>query len=385
MKTAVLAVRAIVGILFIISGFVKANDPIGLGYKMQEFFEVWKTSLSTSGFFANDALISLLNSMHAYTTALAVIMITLEILAGVALLIGWRKRFVIILLLILILFFTFLTAYAYGSGKFKNCGCFGDCIPITPLTSLVKDLLLLALIFFLLFTQRYIQPAFSNRANGLIMFLALVISLALQWYVLNYLPIADCLPFKERNSIQEQMKPPKGSRPDSIAMIFIYEKDGKKQEFTMEDVMAGKTNGLKYISREDKVLRKGNNTPPISGFVLKGITGTDSTEAILQHPHAILIFAEHFNNSAQWIHDLAEMRKAAASKEVPIFFATTAVDKVRAMLQRHQMTDIPVFSMDFTIVKTVARTNPTVLRLNQGVIIDKYGYREFDKITAKLK
>ena len=383
MKTAVQAVKVFVGLLFIVSGLVKANDPLGLSYKMQEFFEVWRTSLAGSGFFAKNGLISLLDAMHSYTLALAIIMITLEILAGVALLIGWRKRFVLTLLLILILFFTFLTAYAYGSGKFKNCGCFGDCIPITPLTSLIKDLVLLAMILFLLFTQRYIQPAFGNRLSGLILFLSLVATLALQWYVLNYLPIADCLPFKKNNNISEQMKPPKGSRPDSIAMVFIYEKDGKKHEFSINNLPTDTS--YKYVDREDKVIRKGNATPPISGFVLTGITGTDSTEAILQHPHAILIFAEHFNNSAQWVYDLAELKRAAAAKEIPIFFATTTVDKVRQMLLRHQMPDIPVFSMDFTIVKTVARTNPTVLRLNQGVIVDKYGYREFDKLTAKLK
>lgn len=366
------------------SGLVKANDPIGLSYKMREFFEVWKTSLGTSGFFAKDGLISLLESMHDYTLGLAITMITLEILAGVALLIGWRRKFVLTLLLLLILFFTFLTAYAYGSGKFKNCGCFGDCIPITPLTSLVKDLILLAMILFLLFTQRYIQPAFTNRFNAFILLLTLIVTLALQWYVLNFLPVADCLPFKEGNNITEQMKAPKGSRPDSVAIRYIYEKNGKKYEFSPEELPAD-LGTYKYISREDKVIRKGNATPPISGFVLKGISGTDSTEAILQHPHVILIFAEHFNNSAQWVHDLAELKRVAGSKEIPIYFATTADQKVRQMLQRHQMSDIPVFSMDFTVVKTVARTNPTVLRLNEGVIIDKYGYREFDKLTAKLK
>ena len=79
------------------------------------------------------------NYLHEHSLALSVIMITLEIVAGIAILVGWKRKFVLNMLLVLILFFTFLTAYAFLSGKFKNCGCFGDCLPITPLTSFLKD------------------------------------------------------------------------------------------------------------------------------------------------------------------------------------------------------------------------------------------------------
>src|SRR5215213_3577191 len=156
MRTAVRIIQILVGILFIISGLVKANDPLGLAYKMEEFFEIWNRSLSAGHFFANGFLISLFNFLHAHSLFLSVVMITLEIVTGIALLIGWRKKFILYLLLALIIFFTFLTGYAYlsknpdGSAKFTNCGCFGDCLPITPGTSFTKDLLLLAMIIFLI-------------------------------------------------------------------------------------------------------------------------------------------------------------------------------------------------------------------------------------------
>jgi uncharacterized membrane protein YphA (DoxX/SURF4 family) len=384
-KIAVQAVRIFVGVLFIISGLVKANDPLGLAYKMQEFFEVWNVSLRSSSFFARDALISFFSFMHGYALALSIIMITLEILAGVALLIGWRKKFILNLLLLLILFFTFLTAYAYGSGKFKNCGCFGDCIPISPLTSLIKDLVLLAMILFLLFTQRFIRPYSNVRGGNLVMLITLVFTLALQWYVLNFLPVVDCLPFKIDNNIPEKMKPPVGSVPDSVVMRFIYEKNGKREEFSMEDVMAGKTKDYKYVDRFDKVVRKGNADPAIKGFVLNGISGTDSTDAILQLPEAILVVGEEPGHSIEWMHDLDEMKKAAEKRNVPVYFATTAVQNVNQSLLKENIRDVPVFGLDFTVVKTIARTNPTVLWLKNGTIVDKYGYREFDKLTAKLK
>ena len=123
MKATINIIRVLVGILFIFSGLVKAIDPLGLSYKMQEFFELWKMS-----------------QFNDYTLWLSILIIAFEIIAGVALLLGWRMKLFSWLLLLLIIFFTFLTGYAYLSGKFKNCGCFGDCIPITSYTSFVKEI-----------------------------------------------------------------------------------------------------------------------------------------------------------------------------------------------------------------------------------------------------
>ncbi len=119
--TVLLIVRWIVGLLFIFSGLIKANDPLGLSYKMQEFFDAWHTT------YLND-----------YALALSLVMNVFEVLAGVAIIIGWRIRLFSWLLLLLIIFFTFLTGYATYSGKFRSCGCFGDCIPITPIAIVYK-------------------------------------------------------------------------------------------------------------------------------------------------------------------------------------------------------------------------------------------------------
>src|SRR6478736_3646233 len=118
MKILVSIARVIVGVLFIISGLVKANDPLGLSYKMEEFFEAWNSSLEASAFFLKTSLIHFFSFLHQQSLALSVLMIGLEIMAGVALLIGWQRKLVVNLLLVLIIFFTFLTGYAYASGKF---------------------------------------------------------------------------------------------------------------------------------------------------------------------------------------------------------------------------------------------------------------------------
>src|SRR5579863_9345420 len=145
MKILVNIARVIVGVLFIFSGLVKANDPLGLSYKMQEFFEVWK-----------------FHWLDNYTLAFSLIMIVFEIIAGVAILLGWRMRLFSWLLLLLIIFFSFLTGYAYLSGKVRECGCFGDCIPLTAGQSFSKDLVLFVLILFLFVNQRKIRPLVSQ-------------------------------------------------------------------------------------------------------------------------------------------------------------------------------------------------------------------------------
>src|ERR1043166_7162908 len=139
MRIIVNTIRIIVGVLFIFSGLVKANDPPSLSYKMKEFFELWDSDLQKSSFFVKDTLINFFQFLHEYSLALSVVLISFEIIAGVALLLGWRMKIFSWLLLLLTIFFTFLTGYAMYSGKFTNCGCFGDCLPLTPKTSFLKD------------------------------------------------------------------------------------------------------------------------------------------------------------------------------------------------------------------------------------------------------
>src|ERR1700754_2232677 len=167
--------RIIVGVLFIFSGLVKANDPLGLSYKMQEFFEVWH-----------------LNFLVHYTLAFSILMIAFEIIAGVAVLVGWKMRLFSWLLLLLTIFFTFLTGYANFSGKIRECGCFGDCIPLTADQSFMKDLILLVLIGFIFWQRNNIKPAANTMYSLAMLFFATVFSFAFQWFVLVHLPTKDC-------------------------------------------------------------------------------------------------------------------------------------------------------------------------------------------------
>ncbi|MES1222077.1 MAG: BT_3928 family protein [Bacteroidota bacterium] len=385
MKATINISRFLVGVLFIFSGLVKANDPLGLSYKMQEFFELWNSDLANGSFFLKQTLINVFEFFHDHSLALSVVMIAFEIIAGAALLLGWRMKLFSWLLLLLIIFFTFLTGFAFLSGKFKNCGCFGDCLPITPQTSFLKDLLLLVLIGFLFIQRKKIKPIFSEKATWLSMLLITFFSFGIQWYTLNYLPFADCLPFKKGNNITEQMKLPEGARPDSFAIRFIYEKGGKQFEFSPTE-LPDDLGTYKFVSRADKLIRKGNAEPPIKGFILSGSTDEDSTQVVLSQPYAILLFCEDFSIPvSKWKDSFSRLYAKAKEKNIPVYIITTQLSEANKNFAGTELAGIPVFKCDYTAVRTAARTNPCLFLLKEGTILGKWSYHQTGSAIKKLQ
>jgi uncharacterized membrane protein YphA (DoxX/SURF4 family) len=368
MKPTVNIARIIVGLLFIFSGLVKANDPLGLSYKMQEFFELWG-----------------MTKFNSWTLLMSVLMNAFEIIAGFALLLGWRVKLFSWLLLLLIVFFTFLTGYTYITGKPTNCGCFGDCLPITSKTSFLKDVILTILIGFLFWKQKHIKPLFGEKATTLSMLGITILSFGFQWYTLNYLPVVDCLPYKVGKNINEQMKIPAGARPDSIAIVFVYEKDGKQFEFSPSGLPADLAT-YKFISRKDKLIRKGNAEAPIHGFVLSGVTDEDSTQIVLSQPYAILLFCEDFSIPvSKWQKSFAELYAAAKVKNIPAYMITIKPREAPDKIKNTSFADIQIFSgSDYTAIRTAARTNPCIYLLKEGTILGKWSWRKMGSIHSAI-
>jgi uncharacterized membrane protein YphA (DoxX/SURF4 family) len=387
MKTWITICRIFVGLLFIFSGLVKANDPLGLAYKMEEFFEIWHMGLASGSFFLKSPLIGLFDFLHAHSLFLSVVMIAFEIIAGAALLLGWQMKLFSWLLLLLIIFFTFLTGYAYLSGKFKNCGCFGDCIPITPLMSFTKDILLTLLIIFLFVKRKMIRPLFSDRATTAYMLAVTILSFAIQWYTLNYLPVFDCLAYKKGRNIPEQMKMPANAIPDSTVITFVYEKGGKQVEFSASQFPPDFDSTYRFVSRYDKVIRKGsNNEPPIKGFVLTGVSESDSTAEVLAQPFAILIYIENFDVPVnKWKDGMTNISAAAAEKHVPVYIVTSKKEEVQRNIAGTPLASLQLFSSDNTAIRTAARTSPAVYLLEKGTIRDKWSYKHAQKAVRKIK
>lgn len=377
MKIVLNIVRILVGGLFIFSGLVKANDPLSLSYKMKEFFELWNSGLEAGTFFLKNILINLFQFLHDHSLSLSVFLIAFEIIAGVALLLGWRMKVLSWLLLFLTIFFTFLTGYALYSGKFTNCGCFGDCLPLTPKASFLKDVFLTLLILFLFFNRRKITPYLSPGTNFAVLAATTALSFGLQWYALTYLPFVDCLPFKIGNNIGEKRKMPANAIPDSTVITFVYEKDGKKIEFTADKFPADfKVPPYTFIKRYDKVVRKGkNNEPPIKGFSLRTQLGDDSTSMVLSQPECLLLFCENFSRPVQdWERQFQKVLTVAESKRIPVYIVTASRNEAGVALARTPFKELPVLECDFTAIRTAARTNPCLYLLKQGVVINKWSY-----------
>lgn len=371
MKTAVTIIRIIVGVLFIFSGLVKANDPLGLSYKMQEFFEIWG-----------------LHSFSSWTLILSVLLNAFEIIAGFALLVGWRIRLFSWLLLLLIILFTFLTGYTYITGTPKNCGCFGDCLPISSKVSFLKDVALTILIAFLFWKQNLIRPLFSERVSAVVMLVITLFSFGFQWYTLTNLPVVDCLPFKKGNNIKEKMKMPANYIPDSTVITFVYKKDGKDIEFTADKFPADfNKDTYQFVKRLDKVVRKGkNNEPAIKGFVLTGETNIDSTSFVLDQPYAVMLFCEKFTGAGSaWKKKFETVYANAVSKNIPCYIVTAEPAAAAEAVKGTAFQQVPVFKCDYKAIQTAARSDLCVYLLQQGTVVNKFSGANISKMNPLME
>lgn len=370
MKAAVTIIRVLTGLLFIFSGLVKAIDPLGLAFKMQEFFEVWGQS---------SALTSLMNWLDQYAIAFSIIMITLEVVVGVALLLGWQKKLTAWILLLLMLFFTFLTSFVLFTGKIRACGCFGDCIPLTPIQTFAKDIILLLFALFILFNTEYIKPIAKPLINSLYVLIAALLTLWLQFHVLKHLPVKDCLPFKKGNNILELRKMPPNAVQDKFDFVFIYEKNGEKKEFP---VSALPDSTWKYSDRKQILVQKGiNNIPLINDFSLSTKEGTDATESILNEPgeYYLLFIKELPGNVSSWINELKRISVSAVGKR-KIYVVTAQRAAITDLIEKNGIVAEGIVTCDVTAIKTAARANPTIYLMKGPVIQGKWAGADFDKV-----
>ena len=355
MQSFLKILRWSVGLLFIFSGLIKANDPLGLSYKMQEFFEVWGIH------FISDAL----------SYYFAVIMNVFEIVAGVALLIKYPYKQTLWLLLVLIIFFSFLTGYALFSGKIKTCGCFGDCIPLTPKTSFIKDILLFIAIVILLFYHKKVKSKMKPSLGVFILIIATATVSYGQYFVTRHLPIIDCLPYKVGNDIVEKMKLPPGAVPDSTIIKMEFEKGGKSYFFEATNFPADFDESYVYKGRKDEVKKGNGMKAEIGDFSLSTLSKVDTTQALFEStaPY-ILVFSGNFENNVPWEYLLKELH----AKHKQVYIVTADKTNATVLFPKEN-----ILIADITMIKTAARVWPTVFVMNGSVIMQKMSYLDYLK------
>ena len=364
--------RVLVGTLFIFSGLVKAIDPLGLAYKMQEFFDVWGNSVM---------LKDLMLWMDGQAIWISVFMITLEVVLGVALLAGWKIRAVSWLLLLLMLFFTFLTSFVLFSGNIRACGCFGDCIPLTPIQTFTKDIILLVLVLLILFKNQYIRPFLPRPMPLALVLLSFFGVIGMQLYVLRHLPLKDCLPYKKGNDLLKLREMPADAVPDKYDYVFVYQKDGVKKEFNTSHLP---DSSWQYVDRKQTLVLAGkNNVPLINDFSFTTASGNDTTAAILGRSgeYYLLFIKDLEHYPADWGGDIKLVEKAARRK-LPLFIIsgqrlkTSARFAGKCSVDGRQFEPL-VLSCDVTAIKTAARSNPALFLMKGPIVEEKWGWVDF--------
>src|SRR5665213_1448380 len=275
------AARIIVGLLFIFSGVIKANDPLGFSYKLEEYFDVFHIT-----FFSQ------------FTLAIAIILCALEMILGFALLIGVRAISVAWGLLLLIIFFAFLTFYSAYFKVVQTCGCFGDAIPLTPWQSFSKDLVLLLLIVVLFVNRKNIRPLYSAKTGDMLLTIATVLALGFGLYTYNFLPIIDFLPYKVGANLPGEMKTPPGAQPDEIEITYHLKnkKTGATKVMTNTDYLKSniwKDNNWEVAGNPESRLVKAGFTPNIRDLNIQDAQKNDYTKELLSNPYYTLFIVAY--------------------------------------------------------------------------------------------
>lgn len=418
-----------VGSLFIFSGFVKAVDPLGTGYKMHEYFEA----------FAAEGLRPLWEYLATWSTFMAIVMIALELFVGFMLLIGWKPRFTVGLIWWLTLFFTILTGYTYLSGfsintpfiiqavavfvilafaaipakhnkrvkvtaigfffflalfarflsiahahpfvesgmKVTDCGCFGDFIKLKPWQTFYKDLVLDAMIVVLVLGVKHVRPVFGEVVRSVSAGVIGVASLVFCLYNVYWNePVIDFRPYKIGSDIVDARIE---KEPAKIEMVFVYRsvKDTTViREFTYAEMMAGKVDSTwAYVERKDKILSPGIPAKIIN-LRIEDEEGLDLTDTLLHDANYSLMVVSYnlHKTHAEAFKQLNELA-AAADKAGVKFYAVTSNDGHVEEFRHANQTAFPFYNADETPLKTMIRSNPGLMLFKNGVVINKWHYR----------
>lgn len=353
MKVIANIARVLVGGLFIFSGLIKINDPVGFGIKLEEYFDVFSADIS-----------SLFHVFVPYSLPIAVFVCVLEVVLGVAMLINYKIEIVIWITLAMIVFFTFLTFYSAFFDKVTDCGCFGDAIPLSPWQSFYKDLILLFLIVIMFVHKNEYQGLFTSGFLGHGIIVAVTFMLFfLAIRVINHLPFIDFRPYKIGNNITEQMQP-----SASPILQYIMEKDGK--EYKLDKYPTDKS----YTFKEVITLNEDETIPKITDYSVWNNEG-DFTDASLTGNKLFLVYQNLDKLDDSHASDINTLVKGIDGKIDPIVL-TGAGEEAFEKYRHEVQLAVPYYFSDGTVLKAMIRSNPGILLLQEGTVLGKWHHND---------
>jgi len=355
--------RILFGVVFIFSGFVKAIDPLGSTYKIEDYLR------SFGGFF---------DSMADYAFPLAIALSTIELLIGLSFIFKVHLKLTTLLALIFMSVMTPLTLYIAIKNPVTDCGCFGDALLISNWATFFKNIVLISIIILMQVYHTKFRPFLSPKVQhaGAIVFI--VIGVMLSVYSYRHLPMIDFLPYKIGVNIPKGMVIPENAPSDVYKTTFIYEKDGLQKEFTLENYPKGDSSWV-FVDQKTEIISKGYKAP-IHDFSIMNAQFDDITQLVLNSPGNTYLFI---------MYDLSDTSIKGAQKAELIYqkllksgakiYALTGSSD--ADIQKFKdKTDVtfPFWKTDPTTLKTIIRANPGLVKLNKGTITGKWNWRDFE-------
>ena len=346
--------RFFIGILFIFSGLIKLNDPIGTQIKMEEYFEV----------FADD-FGSFFHYFIPWSLEIGMIMIILEIALGVAILIFWRMNLTTWILLGLMVFFTFLTFYSAYFNKVTDCGCFGDAIKLTPWQSFTKDVVLMVFVLHLFWYRKKYKPTLRTREGHIVVAATVALSLFLGIYAIRHLPFIDFRAYRVGNNIPQQMQP-----AEQPIIEYLFSKDGK--EISSLKYMPAEE-GYQYIS--SRVLNEDKIKPKITDYSVTNPEGEDITQSTFQGAKLIIVIYNADKASAKNIDAIRTLTKQLDGKVDCLVLTASTSLAIETFRHEHQLA-VPYYFSDATVLKTIIRSNPGIALWKDGTVLANWHHND---------
>lgn len=354
--------RTLLALTFLFSGFVKAVDPLGTVYKIQDYLHegfggVFQWAIPAAG-------------------VAAVCLIALEWLLGIAMLLNVRTQWTSWITLLFYCIMTPLTLYIAIANPVSDCGCFGDALVITNWQTFWKNIILLLLSICLVICRKAIPELFSWWMEIIITLAALGSVAGIMGYSYTHLPQIDFRPYKVGNHIPTLMEIPDDAEVDQYEITLIYAKDGKEQTFTLENYPKGDPEWT-FVDQKSVLIKKGY-VPPIHDFEIETLEGDYITQDILEseEPVALVVMYDLSKTDTTQLEKLMHM-----IHEYPrVYFLTASgEEEIFAFAEELGWDEETTYSTfcftDPITLKTIVRANPGVIVVQNGTIIDKYNLK----------
>lgn len=362
-KYLTILLRIAVGLLFVVSGLIKLNDPTGFSFKLEEYF---------SPAVLNMPFLSFAALPLAFFVSIA------ETILGVALLVGFRPRFTLTALLAMLVFFGFLTFYSAYYNKVTDCGCFGDAISLTPWQTFSKDLVLFAFAVILWLLRSELTSVFSKKTNLIVTASALVCCLALGFYSTSFLPLIDFRPYKVGVNIEKAMSVPEGAAKNIYEYQWKFKDHGK--ELVISNLGDYPETDAEYVGVTTKLIQKGY-VPPIHDFTMER-NGTDEAATLLKAPKLFIITSYDVMDASEsgWERVISSLGKAREHGYKTIVLSASSPEHEAFIQKKYDLTGVEFYHADNTTIKTIIRSNPGLVVLSSGTIVQKLHYRSAHRL-----